>query len=171
MAANSGTPEATTRQIGKLTVTLTPSGAAFTRVFDAPRRLVWEAMSKVEHYPRWWGPRGQTMIHCEMDFRSGGSYRFVVRDPDGNEYAFRGQIREVVPEERIVQTFEFEGAPGLVLLDSLTLTEESGKTVLRATSTIESGSPEAVEQMLQSGMLEGAAETYDRLEELVATLR
>jgi len=149
---------------------MTPHGAEFTRVFDAPRRLVWEALSKPEHYRRWWGPRSQTMTACHLDFRPGGSWRFVTRGPDGNEYAFRGQIREVVPPERIVQTFEFEGQPGTVMLDSLTLTEQDGKTVMHATSTLESGAPEAVEAMLQSGMAEGAAESYDRLEEYLRTL-
>jgi uncharacterized protein YndB with AHSA1/START domain len=160
----------TTRQIGKLTVTVTPEGAEFERVFDAPRRLVWEALSKPEHYPRWWGLRSQTMVSCEMDFRPGGSWRFVTRGEDGVEHAFRGEIREVVPLERLVQTFEYEGAPGHVLLDSMTLTERDGRTVMHATSRLEAGSPEAVEAMLQSGMMEGAAETYDRLEELLATL-
>jgi uncharacterized protein YndB with AHSA1/START domain len=75
-----------------------------------------------------------------------------------------------VPPERLVQSFEYEGAPGVVMLDALTLTEHEGRTTLRTTSTIESGSPEAVDAMLESGMAEGAAETYDRLEELLRTL-
>jgi len=170
MATTDSSTQAASRQIGKLTVTAMPHGAAFRRVFDAPRHLVWEAMSKAEHYPHWWGPRGTTMLSCELDFRPGGSWRFVTRGPDGNEYAFRGEIREVVPPERIVQTFEFEGMPGAAMLDALTLTEQEGKTILTATSTLESGSPEAVDAMLQSGMAEGAAETYDRLEEYARTL-
>jgi uncharacterized protein YndB with AHSA1/START domain len=170
MTTGNSTPDTVTRQVGQLTVTATPQGVAFTRVFDAPRRLVWEAMSKAEHYPHWWGPRSQEMIFCQLDFRAGGSWRFVTRGPDGDEHAFHGEIRDVVPQERIVQTFEYEGMPGAVMLDSLTLDEHDGKTVLNATSTIESGSPEAVEAMVQSGMEEGAAETYDRLEEYVRTL-
>jgi uncharacterized protein YndB with AHSA1/START domain len=164
------TPE--TRQIGKLSLTINPGASAeFRRVFDAPRRLVWEALSKAEHYPHWWGPRNQRMTSCQLDFRAGGSWRFVCRDPDGSEYAFRGEIREVVAPERIVQTFEFEGMPGAIALETLTLTEHDGKTHLYATSTIEAGSPDAIEQMVQSGMAEGAAETYDRLEEYARTLR
>src|SRR5262249_62331770 len=112
MATSNSTPDQVSRQVGKLTITTTSSGAEFTRVFDAPRRLVWEAMSRPEHYPHWWGPRSQRMVSCQLDFRPGGSYRFVTRGPDGNEYAFRGEIREVVPPERVVQTFEFEGSPG-----------------------------------------------------------
>ena len=61
-----------------------------TRTFDAPRELVWEALSKPEHMREWWGPRGFTMPVCEMDFRVGGAYRFVQRGPDGAEYGFRG---------------------------------------------------------------------------------
>ena len=162
--------EQQTRQIGKLRFTVTPQGAEFERVFDAPRRLVWEAMSKAEHYPRWWGPRSQTMVSCLLDFRPGGKWRFVTRGDDGVEHAFRGELREIVTPERIVQTFEYEGAPGNVLLDSLTLTEQDGKTILRGTSRLESGSPEALAAMLQSGMADGAADTYDRLEEYAATL-
>ena len=162
--------ERQTRQIGKLKFTLTPQGADFERVFDAPRRLVWEAMSKAEHYPRWWGPRSQTMASCELDFRPGGRWRFVTRGEDGVEHAFRGEFREIVAPERLSPTFEYEGAPGTVMLDSLTLTEQDGKTLMRATSRLESGSPEALAAMLQSGMADGAAETYDRLEELLDTL-
>jgi uncharacterized protein YndB with AHSA1/START domain len=169
MATGNSIPEKVTRQVGKLTVTVTPDRAEFTRVFDAPRRLVWEAMSKAEHYPHWWGPRSQERVSCELDFRPGGSYRIVTRGSDGLEHAFRGEIREVVPPERVVQTFEYEGMPGTVMLDSLTLIERGGKTVLSTTSTLEAGSPEAVAAMLESGMAEGAAETYDRLEEYLRT--
>lgn len=159
-----------TRQVGKLTIIETSDGTEFRRVFDAPRRLVWEAMSKPEHYPNWWGPRSQKMVSCQLDFRPGGSWRFVTRGDDGVDNAFRGEIREIAPQERIVQTFEFEGFPGTVMLESLTLVEHEGKTVLTATSTLESGDPAAVEAMVDSGMAEGAAETYDRLEEYAATL-
>ena len=165
------TTQQTTRQIGKMTITTTANGAEFTRVFDAPRRLVWEAMSKAEHVPKWWGTRSTKMTSCQLDFRIGGKWRFVTTAEDGSEYAFRGEFREIVPIERIVQTFEFEGQPGSIMLDSLTLTEEGGKTKLYATSRLESGSPEAVEAMMASGMAEGAAETYDRLEELVLELQ
>ena len=158
-----------TRQVGKLTVTVkSEREAELKRVFDAPRRLVWEAISKPEHFPHLWGPRRQTMVSCELDFRPGGSWRFVTRDPDGTEYAFRGEIREVVPPERVVQTFEFEGMPGAISVETMTLTESDGKTTLTATSRFDS--VEALEGMLQSGMEEGAAETYDRLEEYLGTL-
>ena len=161
--------ETTTRQVGKMTVTVkSDREAELTRVFDAPRRLVWEAISKPEHIPHWWGPRGNTMTACELDFRPGGAWRFVLRGPDGNDYAFRGEIREVVPPERVVQTFEFEGMPGAVSVETLTLTEHDGKTTVTVTSTFDS--VEALHGMLQSGMEGGAAETYDRLEEHLRTL-
>ncbi|HEX5418145.1 MAG TPA: SRPBCC family protein [Chloroflexota bacterium] len=167
MSATNSNP--TTRQVGKLTLTvLSDRQAQLTRVFDAPRRLIWEAISKPEHLRHWWGPRRNTMVSCELDFRSGGSYRYVLRGPDGNDYAFHGEIREVLPPERVVQTFVFEGIAGAESLEALTLTEHDGKTTLSVISTV--ASLEALEGMLQSGMEEGAAETYDRLEEYLASL-
>lgn len=153
-----------------LTVT-TPSDReiVMTRVFDAPRELVFEAMSKPEHMKEWWGPRGFTMLVCEMDFRPGGAYRFVQRGPDDAEYGFRGEFREIVRPERIVWTFEFEGMPGSISVDTMTLTEEDGKTTITATSVFDS--VEQRDGMLQSGMETGAAETYDRLAELLEKMQ
>src|SRR3712207_815152 len=87
-----------------------------TRVFDAPRELVFEAHSRCEHVKQWWG-RGNP-LDCEMDFRPGGSYRFVEHAPDGGEYAFRGEYREIERPERIVWTFEWEGMPGHVSVET-----------------------------------------------------
>lgn len=153
-----------------LTVT-TPSDReiVMTRTFDAPRELVFEAMTKPEHMKEWWGPRGYTLPVCEIDLRPGGAYRFVSADAEGNEYAFRGEYREIVPPEKIVWTFEFEGMPGNVSVDTMVLTEEDGKTTITSTSVFD-----AVEQrdgMLDSGMETGAAETYDRLAELLEKLQ
>ncbi len=148
------------------TMTLTtPSDReiVMTRVFDAPRELVWEAHTKPEHLKKWWGPRGFTLPVCEMDFRPGGAYRFVSADADGNEYGFRGEYRDIVPPEKIVWTFEFEGMPSSVSVDTLTLVEEDGKTTLTATSVFDS--VEQRDGMLQSGMETGAGETWDRLAE------
>src|SRR5262245_42135104 len=99
-----------------------------TRVFDAPRKLVFDAVIKPEHVARWWGPRYLTIVSCEMDFRPGGAWRFVHRAPDGNDYGFRGVYREIKPPERIVQTFEFEGMPGHVSVETMILEEQDGKT-------------------------------------------
>jgi uncharacterized protein YndB with AHSA1/START domain len=139
-----------------------------TRVFDAPRRLVFEASTKPEHVARWWGPKGSTLPVCEMDFRLGGAWRFVQRDPNGQEFGFRGVYREIVPPERVVQTFEFEGMPGHVALETVTFEEQGGKTKL--TSRLLFDSVEDRDGMLQSGMEKGAAETYDRLAEHLRTM-
>jgi uncharacterized protein YndB with AHSA1/START domain len=108
------------------------------------------------------------MTSCQIDFRPGGTWRFVMRDPDGKEYAFRGEYREIVPPERVVQTFEFEGMPGAVSVETMALSERGGKTTVTATSRFDS--IEARDGMLNSGMETGAAETYDRLEELLRTM-
>jgi len=155
---------------GKLTVT-TPSDTEIqmSRVFDAPRDLVFEAHSSAEHMKHWWGPRKYETISAEMDFRPGGKWRIVHRGPDGEEYGFHGEYREIVRPERIVWTFEYEGAPGQVAVETLTLEEHDGKTTLTAIS--DAGSKEARDAVLESGMTEGAAETFDRLEEYLETLR
>lgn len=139
-----------------------------TRAFAAPRRLVFAAHSSPEHLKHWWGPRGFTMVSCEMDFRPGGRWRYVLRKPNGLEYAFRGEFREIVPPERIVWTFEFEGAPGDVAVETLTLVERDGITTLTTRSV--AASREARDAVLQSGMEAGAAETWDRLEEYVGRM-
>ncbi|HEX8626574.1 MAG TPA: SRPBCC family protein [Catenuloplanes sp.] len=152
---------------GGLTVTL-PSDheIVMTRVFDAPRELVFAAHSKCEHLKRWWG-RGNP-LDCDLDFRPGGRYRFVEHAPDGGHYGFRGEYREIVPPERIVYTFEFEGMPGHVCVDTLTLTEEDGKTTLTSTTRFES--VEDRDGMLASGMETGAAASLDHLAELLRTM-
>lgn len=139
-----------------------------TRVFDAPRRLVFEAHSSPEHLRHWWGWRGSTLPVCDMDFRPGGAWRFVQRTADGQEYGFRGVYREIVPPERIVQTFEFDGMPGHVSVETLTFEERDGKTTLTSTSVFQS--MEDRDGMLQSGMEAGAAETLDRLAEYLGTM-
>jgi uncharacterized protein YndB with AHSA1/START domain len=83
----------------------------FSRVFNAPRHLVFEAHSKPEHVRRWWGPRDSTMTECELDFRPGGRWRFVVRTGRGKEVAFHGEFREIVAPERFVWSFGFDGMP------------------------------------------------------------
>jgi uncharacterized protein YndB with AHSA1/START domain len=161
----------TQKQIGDLMVTL-PSDreVMMTRVFNAPRELVFEAHSKCEHLDKWWGPRGYSLAVCELDFRPGGAYRFVHKGPEGvDEHGFRGKFREIVPPERIVWTFEWEGMPGHVSVDTLTLEDlGAGKTKLTSVSVFDS--MEDRDGMLQAGMETGAAETYDRLAEMLKTL-
>ena len=153
-----------------LTLTL-PSDReiVMTRVFDAPRELVWKAYTDPAAIPQWWGPRRHATTVDKMDVRPGGAWRYVSRDADGNEYAFRGEYREVVPPERIVATFEFEPMPGHVSVETLTLVEHDGKTTLTNTSVFDS--VEDRDGMLQSGMEEGVRETYDRLAEYLETLK
>jgi uncharacterized protein YndB with AHSA1/START domain len=139
-----------------------------TRAFDAPRVLVYEAFSKPEHIPHWWGPAGATMPVCEIDFRPGGKWRFVTHETDGNDYGFRGEFREIVPPERIVWTFEFEGMPGHVSVETMAFNERDGKTTITSTTLFDS--VEDRDGMLQSGMEIGAGESYDRLEEYLKTL-
>ena len=155
---------------GRMTLTL-PSDREIevTRVFDAPRDLVWKAYTDPEAIPQWWGPRRHTTTVDKMDVRPGGVWRYVSRDADGNEYGFHGEYREVVPPERIVCTFEFEGMPGHVSVETLTLVEHQGKTTLTSTSVF--GSVEDRDGMLQSGMEAGVRETWDRLAEYIETLK
>jgi len=153
----------------ELTVT-TPSDReiVMTRIFDAPRDLVFEAHTSCEHMSRWWGPRRYQISSCQIDFRPGGAWRIVQRGPDGDEHGFRGEFREIVRPERIVWTFEYEGMPGHISVDTLTLEEEGGKTTLTAISVFDTAQER--DGMLQSGMQEGAAETWDRLDEYLTVL-
>ena len=139
-----------------------------TRRFKAPKSLVFEAHVKPEHLKNWWGREGSTLSVCEIDARAGGSWRFVERQANGEEYGFHGEFREVTPPDRIVWTFEFEGAPGNVAVETVTFTEQDGITTLRTISV--ANSKEARDAMLESGMEEGANESLNRLEELLRTL-
>lgn len=138
------------------------------RTFNAPRELVFRAFSDPELVAKWWGQRDSTTIVETYDFRAGGSWRMIQKSPDGQEYAFRGQFLEIVPPSRIVQTFEFEPMPGHISTDAMTLTEVDGGTKITIDSTFMS--KEDRDGMLQSGMEIGANESYDRLEELLATM-
>jgi uncharacterized protein YndB with AHSA1/START domain len=140
-----------------------------TRMFDAPRDLVFEAHSSCEHLSRWWGPRRYEIVGCEVDFRRGGKWRIVHRGPDGEEYGFHGEYREIVRPERIVWTFEFEGMPGSVSVETMTLEEHDGKTTFTATSVFDT--VEERDGMLKSGMESGAAETMERLDEYLEVLK
>jgi uncharacterized protein YndB with AHSA1/START domain len=136
------------------------------RVFDAPRELVFKMFTDPTAIPRWWGPRRLTTTVETMDVRPGGAWRFVQRDPDGAEFAFRGEYREVAPPHRLVSTFEFEGFPGHVMLDTTTFEEQHGKTKL--TSTLLYASVGDRDGHLQSGMEPGMRESHERFAELLA---
>jgi uncharacterized protein YndB with AHSA1/START domain len=138
------------------------------RVFDAPRDRVFAAYTDPELIPEWWGPRDTTTIVDQMDVRAGGSWRFVMRDADGSETGFRGTYREVTPPERIVQTFEWEGMPGHVSVDTATFEDLGERTKVTTTSIFHT--PEEHDGMLASGMEQGMNETYARLDELLERL-
>jgi len=138
------------------------------RVFDAPRELVFKAYTEPNLIPKWWGPSYLTTTVDKMEVKPGGVWRFVQRDADGNEYAFNGEYTEIVPPERLAYTFEFEGMPGHVLLETVTFEEQGGKTKVKVLSLFDS--VEDRDGMLQSGMEAGANESYDRLAELLATV-
>jgi uncharacterized protein YndB with AHSA1/START domain len=141
---------------------------SMTRLFDAPRELVFAAYTDPRHVPHWWGLRSSTTIVDKMDLRPGGLWRYIQRTSDGKEYGFNGEYREVVPPARLVYTFEFEGLPGHVVVDTVTFEEENGKT--RVTTLSLFANVEDRDGMVSSGMEFGANESWDRLAELLATL-
>lgn len=145
---------------------------AFTmsRIFDAPRELVWKVCTDPEMIPKWWGPRQYTTVVDVMDLKVGGKWRYVQTDAEGNEHAFNGVFTEITPPERLAYTFEYEPMAGHVSTDTITFEEQpDGKTKLIARTTF--NTIEDLEGMLQSGMEGGAVETWDRLEELLAQVQ
>jgi uncharacterized protein YndB with AHSA1/START domain len=141
-----------------------------TRLFDAPRQLVFEAMTRPEHVRRWWGCLGDgySVPICEIDFRPGGRWRFVNRHPKG-EAAFHGEYREIAPPSRVVFTEVYEEFPDTVSVVTAELSDENGKT--RLTATVRYPSKEVRDMVIASGMSTGAGISYDRLEDLVAELQ
>lgn len=139
-----------------------------TRVFDAPRALVWEAHTSPEHLPRWMlGPPGWTMPVCEMDLRPGGAWHKVWRHADGQEMEMRGVYKEVVPPERFV-SIESWGGDWPETVNTITFTEEDGRTTISI--TILYPSKEAREAAMETGMTKGMEMTYDRLAAHLETL-
>jgi uncharacterized protein YndB with AHSA1/START domain len=168
MATTESTKPAS-RQVGAMTLTLKSDlEIELTRVFNAPRRLVFEAHSKCEHVRHWWGTRGDTMTVCNMDFRPGGTWRYVVRNKSGKEHGFGGVFREIVPPERFVWTFGFDGMPGQPGVEIYSFEERDGKTTL--TTYAKFDSIEQRDGVIASGMERGAAEMWDRLEEFLQTM-
>ena len=150
---------------GTLKVTL-PSEReiVMTRVFDAPRQMIYDAWTKPELLKRWFGPRGWSLVVCEIDLRVGGKWHFVLRGPDGKEMGMGGVYRELAPPERDVHTEKFDDYPGESLVTGV-VTESAGKTTM--TATILYPSQEVRDAVIKSGMEHGAAESYDRLAEML----
>jgi uncharacterized protein YndB with AHSA1/START domain len=139
-----------------------------TRVFDAPRRLVFEAWTNPKHLPHWMlGPEGWTMPVCEIDLRPGGAWHFVWRRSDGTEMKMRGVYREIAPPERVVNT-ESWGGDWPETINTLILSEEGGKTT--TSQTVLYPSKEARDAALKTGMKEGVSVSFDRLAEYLRTL-
>lgn len=139
-----------------------------TRVFDAPRRLVFDALTKPELLKRWmYGPDGYSLPVCEIDLKAGAAFRFVWRGPDGTDMGMRGVYREIAPPGRIVhmELFDEDWTGGETLVTTV-LTEQGGKTTL--TMTVLYQSREARDAVLKTGMVQGVAASYDRLAELLA---
>jgi uncharacterized protein YndB with AHSA1/START domain len=143
---------------------------AMTRVFDAPRPLVFDAFTRPELLKRWLlGPEGWSLPVCEIDLRVGGRYRYVwKRDRDGHEMGMGGVYREVVAPERVVSTEVFDDSwyPGEAL-GTITLVERGGKTTV--TQTMRYESQEARDAVLKSGMERGVEASYDRLDRVLAS--
>lgn len=137
------------------------------RTFDAPREAVFRAMTDPELIPRWWGPAKYEVRVEKGDIRTGGAWRFLTSGDDG-EFNFHGVFHEVSAPDRIVQTFEYEGAPGHVSLETVVLEDLGGSTRYRAVSVFQS--VEDRDAMVAEGMQEGANEGMDRLEELASEI-
>jgi uncharacterized protein YndB with AHSA1/START domain len=156
----------------KTTITAEPGKQELfiTREFDAPRELVYKAHVDPDLFVQWLGPRGYEMILEMFEPQSGGKYRDVQKDKDGNEYGFHGVFHEI-SEELLIQTFEFEGLPerGHVILDTMKLESLPGD---RTKITIQSvyQSIEDRDGMIQAGMERGVNEGYERLDELLKNM-
>lgn len=141
-----------------------------TREFDAPRELVYKAHIDPDLYVQWLGPRGYEMVLEAFEPHSGGRYRYIHKDKDGNEFGFHGVFHEI-SEELMIQTFEFEGLPerGHVVLDTMKLEELPGN---RTRATIQSVYQSVSDRdgMVQAGMERGVNEGYERLDELLAKM-
>jgi uncharacterized protein YndB with AHSA1/START domain len=158
------------RGSGKLKVTL-PSDLeiVLTRTFDAPRHLVFEAMSKPEYVRRWYCAfDGFTMPVCEIDFRVGGTWRYVLRGPDGNEVCFYGEYLEINGPGRVVNTEFFAPFPEEKTVCTVTLEESGGKTQYRC--HVVHTTKEGRDGHINSGMEQGADVVFDRLDEVAQSL-
>ena len=149
----------------------TDTTIVLTRLFDAPRHLVFAAMTKPEHVKRWWGNIGDgySMPVCEADVRVGGRWRYVNRMPSGQTVAFTGVYREIKPPERLVFTEVMEPHPEPGSVVTTVFTVERGKT--RMTLSAQYPTKDVRDMVLGSGMAAGAGISYDRLDDLVVTLQ
>ncbi|MBC8170611.1 MAG: SRPBCC domain-containing protein [Anaerolineae bacterium] len=154
-------------------ITTTDREFIMERVFDAPRQLVFEAMSKPEHLVNWWGPQGWTLPVCKLDFRPGGIWHFCMQGPDGEEAWGKAVYREIVAPERIVYTDMFSDAEGNTVADmpetliTMEFIEQDGKTRLVSTAVYATAAD--LETVIKMGMEEGASQTWDRFADYLKT--
>ncbi len=156
---------------GKAVVTLpTDTQILITREFDAPAPLVYRAITTPELVRRWWsGQRGEMTV-CEIDLRVGGRWRYaMVADSHGDEFAFFGEYREIVPNERIVNTETYEPFPDAQAVNTMRLTEHNGRTTL--TTLVQHSTQEARDGHINSGMEGGMQEAFDKLEQVAISLQ
>lgn len=142
-----------------------------TRLFDAPCELVFAAWTQPEHVREWWGQKGSTLTVCEIDLRPGGRWRYVELAADGNEYPFRGEFSEVVAPERLVHTFVFDVVPFNARPAMVTVTFEQEGSLTRVTELMRFATQEDRDEMVRSGIEDGAKQSYQRLDELLWSLR
>jgi len=140
------------------------------RTFRAPAEIVFDAFTKPEHVRRWWAPksRGVTLVECDADVRPGGAYRYVLARGKAERFAFSGKYLEIARPTRLVYTESFEPMPGEAVV-TVSFEERDGSTTLVSHELYPS--KEALDAALSSGMEDGMRETFEQLEELVASLR
>ncbi|MEO3430575.1 SRPBCC family protein [Pelagibius sp. CAU 1746] len=138
----------------------------FERVFEAPREAVFAALTQADKVKAWMGPRGCRLVVCDIDLTVGGAYRYVMSTPDGGEMGWGGVYREIDAPRHLVHTESFDDWPTMESVITTELSERGGKTVFFA--KIRYASRETRDAVLASGMEHGAAESYDRLAELLA---
>lgn len=139
-----------------------------TREFDAPCALVYRAYTDPELLAQWLGPRQLTMTMARYELRDGGTWRFIHRDPDGNEFGFHGVFHGTPSPENMVRTFEYEGVPGHVSLETANFEDLGGRTRVRINSVFQSVADR--DGMIESGMESGLNEGMEKLDELLARL-
>jgi uncharacterized protein YndB with AHSA1/START domain len=170
LETNEGAQTMAVQQLGNDTTTAyaRDDELVMERIFDAPRELVWKVLTDRERVTRWWGPRGYTTTVVEMDVRPGGKWRFINHTTAGEDVPFKGEYLEVVPPERIVQTFIWD-VPGFddkASIETLTLEDVGGRTKVVLHDRFPSA--EDLAGALSYGMVGGAIETWDRLAEELA---
>ena len=158
---------------GTAKVTLpTDEQILITREFDAPRHLVYKALTTPELVKRWWNAKRGEVTIAEIDLRVGGKWRSVMVADDGTEVGFHGEYREIVPNERIVSTEAYEGIPdpdANATVNTITLVEQDGRTSMSV--LVQAPSKEVRDAIIDSGMEAGMQDAYDLLEEVAVSLR